>query len=97
MTVLNRNIRTSTEPEPGITKSYIRSNVYNIALNLKQLYYLVPFSFLILLLLLHHIIVLTTRSHLSAAQASPSFKWLDTRTSMSTTPTFITEALCLIT
>ena len=34
-----------------------------------------------------------TQSYLSTAQASSSFKWLNTHTSTSTTPTFITEAL----
>ena len=35
------------------------------------------------------------RSRLSTAQTSSSLKWLDTRTSMSTTPTLLTEALHL--
>ena len=43
------------------------------------------------------LIVLITRSRLSIAQASSSFEWLDTRTSMSTTSTLITEALCRVT
>ena len=42
-------------------------------------------------------IILITRRRLSTAKASSSFKWLNTCTSMSITPTFITEALCLIT
>ena len=33
----------------------------------------------------------------SIAQVSSSFKWLDTRTSTSTTPTLITEALRRVT
>ena len=41
--------------------------------------------------------VLITQSHSSAAQTSSSFKWPDMRMSMSTTPTFITKALCLVT
>ena len=47
-------------------------------------------------LVLNNIIVLITRSHLSIAQVSSSFKCLDMRTSMSTTPTFKTEALRLV-
>ena len=46
---------------------------------------------------LNNIIVLIAQSRLSAAKASSSFKWFDTRTSTSTTPTFITEALRLVT
>ena len=65
--------------------------------HLKQLYSLVAFNSLVLLLFLDNIIVLITRSCLSIAQVSSSFKWLDTRTSTSTTPTFITETLHLIT
>ena len=65
--------------------------------NLKRLYALVAFNSLVLLLFLDNIIVLITRSCLSIAQVSSSFKWLDTRTSTSTTPTFITETLHLIT
>ena len=41
--------------------------------NLKWLF-LVPFSSLVLLLFLNNVIVLMTRSHLSVAQASSSFK-----------------------
>ena len=41
-------------------------------------------------------IVPIARTCLSTAQASSSFTWLDTCTSMSTTPTFITEALRLV-
>ena len=37
--------------------------------------------------------LITTRSPLSIAQVSSSFKWLDTRASTSTTPALITEAL----
>ena len=51
------------------------------------------FSSLVLLLFLNNIIVLITRSHLSIAQVSSSFKWLDTRMFTSTTPALITEAL----
>ena len=42
-------------------------------------------------------IVLITQSRLSIAQVSSSFKWLDTCTSTSTTPTLITEALHRVT
>ena len=52
------------------------------------------FSSLVLLLCFK---VLITRSRLSIAQVSSSFKWLDARTFTSTTPTFITEALRRIT
>ena len=40
--------------------------------------------------------VLITQSHICAAQASSSFKWLIMRKSTSTTPTFKTEALHLV-
>ena len=40
--------------------------------------------------------ILITRSRLSAAQTSSSFKWLETHTSTSTMPTFKTEALHLL-
>ena len=46
---------------------------------------------------LNNIILLITRSHLSVAQASSPFNRLDTCTPMHATPTFITEALCLVT
>ena len=36
-------------------------------------------------------------SHLFTAQTSSFFKWLDMCTSTSTTPTFVTEALRLVT
>ena len=57
------------------------------------------FSSLVLLytVFLNNNIVLIIQSSLSTAQASTSFTWLDIRTSASTTPTFITEALCLVT
>ena len=42
-------------------------------------------------------ILLITQSHLSIAQAGFSFKHLDTHTFMYVTPTFITDALCLVT
>ena len=64
---------------------------------LKWLYSLVSFSSVVLLLFLNNIIVVITRSRLSIAQVSSSFKWLDTRTSTSITPTFIIEALCHVT
>ena len=44
-----------------------------------------------------HILLLTTRSRLSIAQANGSFKLFDTRTFRYATPTFITEALRLVT
>ena len=62
--------------------------------------FLVPFSSLVLLYIitvLNNIIVLITRSCLSIAKVSSSFIWLDTRMSMLTTPTLITEALCHVT
>ena len=46
-----------------------------------------------LLLFLNNIIVLIIRNHSSTAQASSSLKWLNMRTSTSTTPTLITKAL----
>ena len=48
-------------------------------------------------MVLNNILLLTTRSRLSIAQASSSFKHFDTHTFMYTTPTFITEALHLVT
>ena len=42
-------------------------------------------------------LLLITRSHLSITQASSSFQRLDTRTFTYATPTFITEALQLVT
>ena len=41
--------------------------------------------------------VLITQRRLSTAQVSSSFKWLDTRTSTSTTPTLITKVLHRVT
>ena len=59
------------------------SNTYNIVLNIKWIYSLVPFSSLVLLLILNNIIEATNNwSHLSTAQASSSFKWLDMSTSI---------------
>ena len=46
---------------------------------------------------LNNIILLITRSRLSVAQASPSFNRLNTCAPMHATPTFITEALRLVT
>ena len=69
------------------------SNAYNIVLNLKRLYSLVYLAPWYSYCFLNNIIVLITQSRLSIAQISSSFKWLDTRTSTSTTPTLITEAL----
>ena len=44
------------------------------------------------------IVVLIIRSRLSTAQASSSLKWLDMRTSTSSTPIFKTDALsCYLT
>ena len=51
---------------------------------------LVPFSSLVLKLFLNNIVVLITKSYLSAAQASSSFKWLDMHMSTSTMPIFKT-------
>ena len=62
---------------------------------LKSLYSLIHFSSLVCFL--NNIVVLITQSYLSAAQTSSSLKWLDTCMSTSTMPTFITEALCLVT
>ena len=45
---------------------------------------------------LNNIMLLKTRSHVSIAQASSSFNRLDTFMPMHATPTFITEALCLV-
>ena len=45
----------------------------------------------------NYIILLITRSRLSIAQASFSFNRLDTFMPMHVAPTFITEALCLVT
>ena len=44
-----------------------------------------------------NILLLVTQSHLCIAQASSSFKCLDTCTFMYATPTFITEAFHLVT
>ena len=46
---------------------------------------------------LNNILLLITRSRLSIAQASSSFKRLNMCTFMYATPTFITEVLCLLT
>ena len=46
---------------------------------------------------LNNITLLITRSRLSVAQASPSFILLDTCVPTHATPTYITEALCLVT
>ena len=48
-------------------------------------------------LVLDNIVLIISRSHLSIAQLSSSFKRLDTRTFMHATPTLITEALHLVT
>ena len=48
-------------------------------------------------MVLYNILLLTTRSRLSIAQASSSFKRFDMHTFTYTTPTFITEALRLLT
>ena len=48
-------------------------------------------------MVLNSILLLTTRSRLSIAQASSSFKLFDTRTFTYATPTFITEALSVVT
>ena len=55
------------------------------------------FSFLVVQLFLNNILLLIARSRLSITQASSSFKRLDTCKFMYTTPTFITEAFCLVT
>ena len=44
-----------------------------------------------------NILLLITRSHLSIAQASSSFKHFDMRMFTYTTPTFVTEVLHLVT
>ena len=54
-------------------------------------------QFLSSITVLNNILLPTTRSRLSMAQASSSFKHLDMHTFTYTTPTFITEALCLLT
>ena len=46
---------------------------------------------------LNNILLLITCSHLSIAQASSSFKHLNTHMFTYATLTFITEALCLVT
>ena len=48
-------------------------------------------------MVLNSILLLTTRSRLSVAHASSSFKLFDTHTFTYATPTFITEALSLVT
>ena len=48
-------------------------------------------------MVLNSILLLTTRSCLSIAQASSFIKLFDTRTFTYATPTFITEALSLVT
>ena len=55
------------------------------------------FLFLISMTVLNNIILLLTQSRLSITQASSSFNRLDTFTPTHATPTFITEALCLVT
>ena len=62
-------------------------------LNLKRLF----LWFLSGITVLNDILLLTTRSCLSIAQAKSSFKLFDTRTFTYATPTFITEALRLVT
>ena len=69
------------------------SDAYNVVLNLKQLYSLV-FSGITVL---NNILLLINHSHLSITQTSSSFKRLDMHTFMYATPTFITEALHLVT
>ena len=46
---------------------------------------------------LNNILLLITRSRLSISQVSSSFKHLNTHTFMYATPTFITEALHVVT
>ena len=53
------------------------------------------FSFLVVKFL-NNILLLIARSRLSVTQASSSFKRLDSLTFTYATPTFITEALCLV-
>ena len=57
------------------------------------------FSFLVVdsITVLNNILLLTTRIRLSIAQANSSFKLFDTSTFTYATPTFITEALRLVT
>ena len=74
-----------------VTKGH--SNACNIVLKLKRLYSLVFSGTTVL----NNILLLIARSLLSISQASSSFKRLDTRTFTYTTPTFITEALRLVT
>ena len=60
---------------------------FSLILNLKRLYSLVLLAPWYSYCFLNNIIVLITQSHLSIAQISSSFKWLDMHTSTSTTPT----------
>ena len=62
-------------------------------LKIKTAYSLVSYWITVL----NNILLLITRSCLSVAQASGSFKCLDTCTFMYTTPSFVTEALHLAT
>ena len=54
-------------------------------------------SYALFITVLNNILLLTTRSRLSIAQASSSFKLFDTRMFTYAIPTFITEALSLVT
>ena len=75
-----------------ITKGHIATHTI-IVINLKWLYSLVFSGTTVL----NNILLLITHNCLSITQASSSFELLDTRTFMYTTPTFITEAVHLIT
>ena len=67
-----------------------KGHIYNIILNLKWLYSLFLNG-------TTNISLLITCNRLSITQASSSFKRFDTHTSTYATPTFITEALHLVT
>ena len=56
-----------------------------------------PALFLSGITILNNIILLITRNCLSLAQASSCYKSLDMYTPMYSTPTFVTEELCLVT
>ena len=47
--------------------------------------------------ILNNILLLTTQSYLSAAQDSSFLKCLDMHTFVYATPTFVSEAFCLVT
>ena len=61
-----------------------------------QWLYLFVGHFLIIIIIMNNIILLITQGRFSIAQASSSFKCLDTCTFMNATPTFMTKMLCLV-